>query len=154
MPISSKAPVRVDYIIASGSLIRTQVLNEVGLKREDLFIDWVDVEWCLRAGRLGYLHYMVPTLMMDHDIGDRVIEVLGRVINLHNDVRNYYIVRNACYLLTDRQIYRRWRVNVLFKIPIWVILFSVTSKSRVRAFFMLIRACFDGFTAKLGRYDD
>lgn len=153
LPTSSKAPVKVDYIIASGSLIRTQVLNEVGFKREELFIDWVDVEWCLRASRLGYLHYMVPTLMMDHDIGDRVIKVLGRTIYLHNDVRNYYIVRNACNLMLNRQIYRRWRVNVLLKIPMWVILFSVTSKTKLRAFSMLIRACFDGFTSKLGRYD-
>ncbi len=153
MPTSSEAPVRVDYLIASGSLIRTQVLNEVGFKLEQLFIDWVDVEWCLRASRLGYLHFMAPTIMMDHDIGDRVITALGRTINLHSDVRNYYIVRNACYLMLNRQVYRRWRVNILFKIPMWVILFSVTSKTKLRAFFMLIRACFDGFTARLGRYD-
>ena len=153
MPISSKAPIRVDYMIASGSIIRTRVLIEVGLKREDLFIDWVDVEWCLRAARLGFLHYMTPTVMMEHDIGDRVVQVFGRAINLHSDIRNYYIVRNACRLLLNRQIYRRWRINILFKIPMWVILFSVTSKYKLRAFFLLVRACFDGFTGKLGRYD-
>ncbi|MGA8531488.1 MAG: glycosyltransferase family 2 protein, partial [Acidobacteriaceae bacterium] len=44
----STEPVETDYLIASGSMIRVSVLREVGLMREDLFIDWVDVEWGLR----------------------------------------------------------------------------------------------------------
>jgi GT2 family glycosyltransferase len=33
-----------DWLIASGSLIRCEVLREVGLMREELFIDVVDTE--------------------------------------------------------------------------------------------------------------
>lgn len=150
-PLDSDSPVRADYLIASGSLIRTRVLAEVGLKQEDLFIDWVDVEWCLRASTFGYSHYLTPTIMMQHDIGDRVIKLFGRTICLHNDVRNYYIIRNACHLLMSPIIYRRWRINILLKIPLWVILFSVTSKTKFRALLLMLRACFDGLTRRMGR---
>ena len=67
--------------------------------REDLFIDWVDIEWCLRAESQGLESYIVPSAIMMHSIGDDTVRVLGRDINLHSDLRNYYMVRNATYLL-------------------------------------------------------
>lgn len=37
--------VDVDYLIASGCLIPQTAIEEVGLMQEDLFIDYVDIEW-------------------------------------------------------------------------------------------------------------
>lgn len=146
------APINADYLIASGSLIRTHVLKIVGLMRENLFIDWVDIEWGLRAGRLGFSHYAVPSATMLHSIGDEFVNVGTHPVNLHNDVRNYYIVRNACHLLLDSQIDKKWRTNILLKIPLWVIFYSLTSKSKFKSLKRLLRACFDGFSGHLGRY--
>ncbi|HGO4357789.1 TPA: glycosyltransferase family 2 protein, partial [Klebsiella pneumoniae] len=38
-------PVEATFVIASGSLMRTEVLKDVGLMLDDFFIDFVDVEW-------------------------------------------------------------------------------------------------------------
>jgi GT2 family glycosyltransferase len=45
-------PIQADFLIASGSLIRVSVFNKIGLMREDLFIDGVDVEGGVRNFRV------------------------------------------------------------------------------------------------------
>lgn len=146
-------PVAADYLIASGSLIRTSVLQDAGSMREELFIDWVDIEWGLRAASFGFKHFIVPDAVMLHSIGDEFVSIGKTPINLHNDVRNYYIVRNACYLLLDQSVNWQWRFNIFFKIPKYVIFYSLTSLSmnRIRAFRLLCRACLDGFSGRLGK---
>ena len=148
---SNSKPINADYVIASGSLIRADVLKSVGLMREHLFIDWVDIEWCLRANKLGFLHFAIPTATMLHSIGDGTVSLGFRSIHLHSDLRHYYIVRNACHLILDSQIDRKWRINMLVKIPLWVVFFSLTSKSKPSAFKLLLRACVDGFSGRLGK---
>jgi rhamnosyltransferase len=145
--------VRADYLISSGSLIRLCVLEEVGSMRVELFIDWVDIEWGMRAGRYGYEHFIIPDAIMLHSIGDQFISVGKREINLHNDVRNFYIVRNACNLFLDKSINWRWRANIFFKIPAYVIFFSLSSlsKRRFKTLLLLLRACTHGFMGRLGK---
>ena len=147
-----KQPINADYLISSGSLIRVEVLKKVGLMREDLFIDWVDIEWGLRATRLGFLHFAVPTVTMFHSIGDRFVKVGKRTLNVHNDIRNYYIVRNACHLMLDSQVDSRWRVNIFLKVPAFIVFYTLTSEFKFKSFKRLLRACYDGFTGRLGRY--
>lgn len=144
-------PILADYLIASGSLIRISVLQEVGLMKDDLFIDWVDIEWALRAGNLGYLHFVIPKAVMLHSLGDDYVNVGMCNINLHCDIRNYYIVRNACNLLLNSMMGRRFRTNVFFKIPAYVLFYSITSKSRFTTLKLLLRACADGFFGRLGK---
>jgi rhamnosyltransferase len=144
-------PIQADYLIASGSLIRAAVLQEVGLMCEGLFIDWVDIEWALRAGNLGYLHFVIPKAVMLHSIGDKYVNVGGRTINLHNDIRNYYIVRNACNLILNPIMGRRFRTNVLLKIPAYVLFYTLASRSRFASLKLLLRACVDGFSGRLGK---
>jgi rhamnosyltransferase len=146
-------PVSADYLIASGSLIRISILKEIGFFREELFIDWVDVEWGLRAGNFGCKHFIVPQALMLHSIGDEFISIGKKKINLHSDLRNFYIVRNACYLIRDKSVNWQWRANMLIKVPMYVIFYSLTtdSKKRGKAFLNLMRACLTGFFGNLGK---
>jgi rhamnosyltransferase len=146
-------PVIADHLIASGSLIRVSIFQEVGVMREELFIDWVDIEWGLRAGSFGYQHFIIPKVVMLHSIGDEFVSFGNRQINLHSDTRNYYIVRNACYLLTDSSVNWQWRASIFFKVPKYVIFYSITtpSKKRGKIFMLLLKACSDGFLGKLGK---
>lgn len=146
-------PVPVDYMIASGSLIRIAALLEIGGMKEELFIDWVDIEWCLRANNLKYAHFMIPAAKMHHSIGDEYVLIAGKKINLHTDIRNYYIVRNACYLVSDKKMKKRWRLLILFKIFFYVIFYSMTSisKQRFKTLMLLLRACVHGCSGRLGK---
>lgn len=142
--------VESDYIIASGSVIRTEVLKLVGFMDEDLFIDGVDIEWCFRAKGRGYLSFIMPSAVMTHSIGDTFVRILGRNVLLHSDIRNFYIVRNACYLLTKNDIDIWLKIAFILKIPCYIFIYSWFAKERMPAFLNLLRACRDGFSGRLG----
>jgi rhamnosyltransferase len=144
-------PMESDYLIASGALIRTCVFDAVGIMRDDLFIDWVDIEWGLRARVREYQSYIVPKAVMAHSIGDRTVRVLGKDINLHSNIRHYYLVRNAAYLLRMRHMGMRWRSVTLLKIPQYVIVYSFYSKKRLKSLRLLFRAVLDGLFGRMGR---
>lgn len=144
-------PVLADYLIASGSLVRLSSVAKIGTMRDYLFIDWVDIEWGLRALSLGYKCFIVPNAVMSHSIGDDSVRILDKDINLHNDTRNYYIVRNATYLLRVKTMGWKWRSVTILKIPAYVCFYSWHSSRRMQSVRLLMRAISDGVRGKLGR---
>jgi rhamnosyltransferase len=144
-------PIQADFLIASGSLIRVNVFNQIGLMREDLFIDGVDVEWILRAAHFGYQHFIVPKALMLHSIGESFVRVGTKNIDIHNDIRNYYKLRNLCHLALNPKMGKRFRTNMISKIPLYVLVYTLVSKQRFSTFKFLLRACIDGFYGRLGK---
>ena len=144
-------PSRAEYIISSGSLISASALQEVGLMNESLFIDWVDVEWGLRAQTYGLVNYVTPTVMMDHSIGDSFVKLGSKIIYKHNDLRNFYIVRNACYLVLYGRFKFAWHFTVLTKIPLYIIFYTWSAQgSKWQVFKALLQAVLLGIRGKLG----
>lgn len=89
----------VDSTISSGSLISTKVLSEVGNMSEELFIDCVDIEWCLRARMKGYSVYIANHIYMVHTIGAQVKKISDtKYYYFHSPFRNYFILRNNLFL--------------------------------------------------------
>lgn len=142
-------PVAADYLIASGSLIRTCVLRQVGLMRDELFIDWVDTEWAYRAGSFGYNTYIIPTVVMRHNIGDATVQLMGKPFNLHSPARNYYIVRNAVYLLLDRRMSKSWRLTMLLYVPKYILVHAWLSEHRWRSLMQMLRAVWEGLAGTM-----
>lgn len=149
IPAGRQQPVESDYVIASGSLIRTSVLAEVGWMRDELFIDWVDAEWAYRAKSQGYTAFIVPTVVMMHSIGEATGYILSRPFNIHSPARNYYIVRNAAYLLKERHMSWRWRMAMLVYIPKYILVHSWISGRRWRSLRELLRAVWEGLTGAM-----
>lgn len=150
--VNSSEPVVSDYIIASGSLIRMSVLKEIGFMVDDLFIDWVDIEWGERANHIyGYKSFIIPTVIMRHSIGDETTKSFGRNFNLHSDFRNYFIVRNAVYLIRSKSMSFNSKSLSLIKIPYYIILYSFMSKRRLYSLGLLVKAAFDGIVSNMGK---
>lgn len=106
----------VAFLIASGCLIDLRALDDVGGMNENLFIDHVDLEWGLRAHSRGYELLVATAALMDHSLGDQVIEVPGRrqPVHIHAPVRNYYMVRNTLWLVGSGLLPPFWRVGYLW----------------------------------------
>lgn len=119
--------------------------------RDDLFIDWVDAEWGFRAGRTGFRHYIVPTAVMEHSVGEASRFIGGRAFNLHNNTRNYYIVRNATYLLRPELMGWKWTSAMLFRIPRYIALHTWFSSARWRSLTTMLAAVADGAFGRLGQ---
>lgn len=150
----SKEPVETDHLVASGTLIRISVLHLIGLMRDELFIDWVDIEWCLRARHKGYLSFYASDVVMRHSVGDSAVRIFGRDIHLHSDVRNYYLLRNAIYLMRMKSMGWKWRINIAPRIPVYCFLYPYLSATRLRNMQMILRAIGDGMRGKLGAYPE
>ncbi|EHQ56723.1 putative glycosyltransferase [gamma proteobacterium HIMB55] len=81
--------------IASGKVIRLSTLEDIGAMDEDLFIDWVDLEWCWRARHRGYQVIGSGDVEVNHSLGDVSRNIGYREVNLRSPLRHYYITRNA-----------------------------------------------------------
>jgi rhamnosyltransferase len=90
--------VLVDHLITSGCLVPRTAFEAVGRANEDLFLDYVDIEWCLRARRHGYELICDGRATMPHVIGDRVVNLGRWSIPLHDPRRNGLLVRNHLLL--------------------------------------------------------
>ena len=88
----------VDIVIASGSVATKEVFDLVGLMDEQLFIDHVDTEWCLRCRAKGIPIEVVPSAVMKHSIGSGALEIGATTVLLHDPTRCYYQVRNSLLL--------------------------------------------------------
>lgn len=139
--------IEVDYAIASGSLIAIDVLDSIGMMKDDLFIDWVDIEWCYRARQFGLLSYVIPSVIMNHSIGDEI----AQGISLHSDFRNYFIVRNSVYLMLYSKMPMNFKIIQFFKTPAYVLFYSYHSKKPFCALKLLLTAIKDGVIKKMGK---
>lgn len=97
-------PIHSSLLISSGSLISVETLKNVGLMRENYFIDYVDTEWCIRAESQGYKNYMSSKAVMRHTIGDKILQFGFFNVPVHSPFRRYYRVRNAMYMLHEPHV--------------------------------------------------
>ena len=91
----------VAAVITSGSVWSVAALGELGGFREDLFVDAVDVEMCLRVRAAGLRVVESGRRAMDHSMGTpRWATWMGRPFHRagYGPVRYYYIFRNSVAL--------------------------------------------------------
>lgn len=142
---------RITHAIASGLVIATECLPEVGLMRGDLFIDWVDLEWCWRAAAAGWEVRGNADVVIDHSLGDRAVKVGDRHYPVRSVVRHYYIIRNAVYLgLRGRGIPPAIRINVLSKMMKYLVGFTLLGRPRAENLRHCLRGVADGALGRLG----
>lgn len=94
----------VKRVITSGSLLSLNAYKEIGPFREDFFIDLVDIEYCMRARRCGYIILRSTMVLMSHSIGyPSKHQLFGKTIwaTNHAAIRRYYYARN--YVAIQRE---------------------------------------------------
>ena len=100
--------------MTSGCLTSVQCWQEIGGFREDMFIDYVDHEYCLRCASRGW-RLRQSAAVLNHKLGAmRTHRLVGSLVfnaSHHSVRRRYYITRNR--LLTWRLYWSRY--------PRWVL---------------------------------
>jgi len=87
----------VAFAMASGSLVKAEVFRDVGLMREDFFVDYIDFEFAFRLRRAGWKLIAVGDAKLQHRLGEfEQKELFGRTFrfNSHSGFRRYHIYRN------------------------------------------------------------
>jgi rhamnosyltransferase len=100
------------YLVSqtSGSLMPAAVFRSEGWFREDLFIDYVDYEYCLRVVNAGWRILYCQEALLSHSPGQSCRHVfwgiyLGTTMN-YSALRHYYSTRNGVWVL--RQYWKRY----------------------------------------------
>lgn len=113
---SDRKPCKVvTTVISSGMFFPLALTEKIGGFPEELFIDGVDHEFCLRTRAYGYKVLLLPTPSMLHEIGKPLntgSRFLKRFLPYnHPPLRKYYIARNTLH-----NIRRYWKHE-----PLWCI---------------------------------
>jgi rhamnosyltransferase len=141
--------------IASGCILNTKCLEEIGLMDEDLFIDWVDLEWCWRAIGHGYSIIGNANVTITHQLGDEAVNIGFRDVNLRSPVRHYYITRNAFHLaLRCKHLGLSHQIILFLKSFRYVVAFPLLSKPHLTHLRHVVRGFIDGIFGNLGKFKE
>ena len=84
--------------LTSGSLIKTEVFNEVGFFDDKLFIEQVDNDFCYKLIKKGYKIKVADNVNFIQEIGHAKIKGIFVVRN-HLPERKYYLSRNVTIMI-------------------------------------------------------
>jgi len=140
----------------SGNILNLQAFEAVGPFREDLFIDFVDHEYCLRLQSNGYRVLMANRAILHHAIGTNLRKNrflhLTLITSNHSALRRYYITRNRFWVTRtypqfkefcwiDRRRFWAELVNILF-----------FEDAKWQKYLMIMRGYLDFRRGKMGKF--
>ena len=143
----------VDYLIASGSLIPMATLDAVGAMREELFIDYVDIEWGLRAKQAGFQSYGACDALMRHSLGDTPLRIGRWHAPLHSPLRHYYLFRNTTWLYRQPWPPLNWKIVDGARVALQGLFYLTFAPRRSERARMIALGLWHGLTGRMGRYE-
>ena len=143
-------------VISSGSLIRLGVFDKVGPFNEDLFIYFVDVDFCKRLTRAGFAAYICPEAVFLHQEGLKKRHKflwIDAWYDHYGKVSRYYITRNTIYVIKKLPVSRS-DLRVLIR-RLWIdhrniLLFD---EERFSVLWFSLGGLIDGIRGKVGPLD-
>lgn len=142
----------VSFLIASGCFIPKQSFLAIGAMREELFVDYIDVEWSFRARSLGYIVVMTNQAKMSHAIGDSRISIFGRTVSVHSPLRRYFLIRNSFYMLRLSYVSFGYKVREIIFNVIRFVISLIFSANKVQTIRYSAKGFFHGVLNKYGPY--
>lgn len=136
--------IEVDHIISSGALIPMDTINRVGGMRSELFIDYIDIEWCLRAKASNFRIYGLRDARMLHSLGNSIVSIWNMKLSMHSPERDYYLFRNAVWMMRQVWIARSWKLAESKRLIMRFMLYALFGKHRLKQLQLMIRGLRDG----------
>jgi rhamnosyltransferase len=149
----------VENLPTSGCLTSIRAFEEVGSFRDDLFIDYVDTEYCMRLRGAGFKVIISPKLCMQHPLGyyrpNKLYKLLcGRVmVTNYPPLRHYFWTRNGI-MLAREYFWRdaKWSLKTIYYLLarrlVTVLLFEENKLLKLRCLCLGIYHAF--FPKKIG----
>lgn len=143
----------VSVVITSGSLTNLTVWDDLGGFADELFIDYVDTEYCLRALRARKRIMVDCRATMWHSLGARKsVSLLGRTFfpTNHSADRHYYIARNRVHVQRRHGLaVPHWLLFDIVSASYGTVRVLLTERQRAKKLSAMVRGTVDGV---LGRY--
>jgi rhamnosyltransferase len=145
----------VTHVITSGSLIAGRAFEAAGYFLDSLFIDYVDIEYCLRLRSRGHKIIQVKEALLNHRLGHiEKRRLFWKTVHpSHHDAqRRYYQYRNAVLLhKMFKKSFPEWfnyNRRVLLKTFFVILLYEKEKAKKVRS---ILKGIWHGLQGRAGR---
>lgn len=152
---SSSEYTDLKFTITSGSIISVDFFLNLGGYDENLFIDGIDRDFCIRAVSNGEIIRRLNGCLLYQELGIGRKNLFG--IYEHNAYRNYYIYRNRLYVLSKYPDYfSGWNKFRSFWMSELKQIFSVIlfEKSKKKKLENILKAKKDYKNNKFGKFEE
>jgi rhamnosyltransferase len=109
---------KFEYItesMASGTVIKLHDIKDIGYMNDDLYLDWVDFEWCWKLNKKNKKMIGIKNLFAKHKLGSSKTTIFNKIYHRHSLLRYFYIIRNGVILtFYGKGIKFFWRINIFF----------------------------------------
>lgn len=146
------------FTMTSGNLLFLPAYRVTGPFMDELFIDYVDHEYCLRLHTYGYRVVQVGDAVLQHSLGapqEHRMFGLSYVASHHSALRRYYGTRNRLYVSRLYRIqfpkYRWFQIRQFWSDLVGLLLFEEQRLAKLR---MILSGYLDYRIGRLGRYHD
>ena len=135
-----------NFILTSGSLIKTEVFKTVGFFEEKLFIDKIDFDFSLRIKIKGFILKIAKNVYFIHELCKPKYRFGIKITNM-SAIRRYYSSRNAVIMF--KKYFKRYPFKMiyilirgsLFIAPMYILLLE---KEKIKKIKNIYKGFFDG----------
>lgn len=147
--LNNRLFIEAQSIISSFSLVPIEYFIEVGKFYPELFIDFVEIEWCFRLkNKLGLSAYISSRLKIQHELGLSK-KNLGMSISISSPFRLYYQIRNFLWLTKLPYIPKSWQRRIRKKFLLKFLYYPLIPSNRMEYIKSIWRGVRDGINKKL-----
>jgi len=142
--------------MSSGSLIKSSVFTKMGFYDDALFIDYVDVDFCLRLQKHAFRILSATQVALIHELGTkqtRLFPGFQLSFRIHTAWRYYYILRNR--VIVCRRYAVKFPLLILWHsiwIPLELVRIACLEKERLVKLSAAFKGIWDGVCGKTGRH--
>jgi len=144
------------FTMTSGNLLDLSIWKEIGGFSDDLFIDFVDIDYYCKSLKRGARVITLNTVTMKHNLGDLKVKrfiVDWKVFN-HSSIRKYYQIRNVLIMLkrhSSDYLPRGFVFRYLINLIITTTFFEKNKLSKIKMMFYGLK---DFFLGRMGKFQN
>lgn len=149
LKLRHKSFITVRELISSGTLTDKNNFKLHGGFNDNLFIDYVDHEWCWRLKTSGKNCYLISESELLHNLGENLESLFGKAIYVPKPNRNYFQYRNYILLLSVKHVPFIWKVETFIKLTLRIIKVIMVFPEKANHFKFIHKGIKDGFSNSL-----
>ncbi len=126
-----------DFVSGSCFLMKSEVVNNLGLLNEDFHCYWEETDYCMSAKKLGYNCVYYPNSKIWHKASKSTNKLKG--------ILTYFMTRNMFWFMKKHATNAQYIVFILFfGLKFWYVLIHFLSKEQYMDIFFFFKGIKDG----------
>lgn len=129
-------------VMTSGNFINLKAYQIVAGFDDKLFIDYVDIDYCLKLRAAGYAIALLPDAYLAHELGQSksvTLLTFKAIVTNHSSLRRYYITRNRLYVSkkykTVSSVFTKTEKRIFINDLLKILLFEDQKISKLKSIF-------------------